>query len=125
MSVENKKLVLRYYEEVLNGRHEDRLGEFLAPGFRSRFGDLEVGFDGYRQAVHRSLSVFPDLRVQILDQVAEGDLVATRWKASGTMGGRRIEVSAMHFHRVVDGLLVDHWEELDPARFASAPSDPS
>lgn len=111
----NKRLVLRYYDEVLNGRNEALLGELLAPGFRSRFGtEGEVDAAGYTRAVHRSLEAFPDLRVEVLDQVAEDDLVATRWVASGTRAGRQVHLSVMHFHRVEAGRLAEHWEELDP-----------
>jgi len=94
---ENRRLVRRYYQEVLNARDEEILIELLAPDFRSWFGDFEVDATGYRAAVHRSLQTFGDLKVEILDQVAEGDLVA-------------------------NGKFVEHWEELDTARLPHPPS---
>lgn len=112
---DNKRLVRRYYDEVLNGRNEALLHDLLAPDFCSRFGaDVEVDAAGYARAVHRYLEAFPDLRVELLAQVAEGDLVATRWRAWGTKNGQPLQLSVMHFHRVADGRLAEHWEELDP-----------
>lgn len=111
---ETKRLVRRYYDEVLNGRNESLLSELLAPDFCSRFGTVEVDAAGYARAVHRSLETLPDLWVEVIAQVAEGDLVATRWRASGTRDGQPLRLSAMHFHRVADGKLAEHWEELDP-----------
>lgn len=111
---ESKRLVGRYYDEVLNGRNEALLAQLLAPDFRSHFGTVEVDVDGYIAAVRRSLEAYPDLRVKVLAQVAQDDLVATRWIATGTRGGRALRLSAMHFHRVEAGRLSEHWEELDP-----------
>lgn len=119
---ENRRLVRRYYQEVLNARDEEILIELLAPDFRSWFGDFEVDATGYRAAVHRSLQTFGDLKVEILDQVAEGDLVATRWRATGSVGPTRMSLTAMHFHRVANGKFVEHWEELDTARLPQPPS---
>jgi predicted ester cyclase len=73
-------------------------------------------------ASHRA---FPDLVVVVLDQLAEGDKVATRWRASGThqgpfagiaATGRPVTITAMHLHRVADGQLIEHWEEIDLLR---------
>jgi predicted ester cyclase len=76
----------------------------------------------YRSAVDATLAAFPDLAVTIEEQVAEGDLVATRWTAEGTHSGalfgleatrRTVRVSAMHIHRVRNGRFVEHWEVID------------
>jgi predicted ester cyclase len=112
-----KVLVRRYYEEVLNQRRPEVLGELLAPSFQSRNGSFVADAARYTQAVHRTLATFGDLRVTIEAQVAEGDLVATRWSAQGTFlpTGQPFTQTGMHFHRVSDGHLAEHWEELDPS----------
>ena len=116
---DTKKPVLQYYELVLNGRDETVLGDLLAPGFQSHFGEYTVDGVGYAAAVHRTLTTFAELKVEVLAQVGEGDLVATRWRATGTVGGRTVRVTAMHFHRIENGRIVEHWEELDPRALAS------
>jgi steroid delta-isomerase-like uncharacterized protein len=122
----NKALVTRYYDEVLNQRNLAALDDLLAPNFASWLPDgTRLGPAEYRDAVLASHQAFPDLVVEVLDQLAEGDKVATRWCASGThqgpfagisATGRLVRITAMHLHRVVDGKLTEHWEEIDLLR---------
>ena len=122
----NKALVTRYYDEVLNQRDLAALDDLLAPDFASWLPDgAKLGRAEYRRAVLASHQAFPDLVVEVLDQLAEGDKVATRWRASGThrgpfagipATGRPVTITAMHLHRVADGKLTEHWEEIDLLR---------
>ena len=68
------------------------------------------------------LAAFPDGRWTIEGQVAEGDKVATRWSFTGThqgelMGvaptGKRVTASGMVIDRIVEGKIVEEWEEWD------------
>ena len=123
MSAEtNKAIVRRYYEEVLNQHDPTIITAFFAPHFTSHSRTSEMDLAAYTETVERSLRAFPDLRVTIEAQIAEGDLVATRWSAKGTHQGlfggiaptgREVTLTAMHFHRVVDGKITDHWEQFD------------
>jgi steroid delta-isomerase-like uncharacterized protein len=122
----NKTLVSRYYDEVLTQRNLALLDDLLAPDFASWLPDgTRLGRDQYRDAVLASHQAFPDLVVEVLDQLAEGDKVATRWRATGThrgpfagipATGRPVRITAIHLHRVVDGKLTEHWEEIDLLR---------
>jgi steroid delta-isomerase-like uncharacterized protein len=119
----NKALVTRYYDEVLNQRNLTALDDLLAPNFASWLpGGAKVGRAEYRDAVLASHQAFPDLVVEVLDQLAEGDKVATRWRASGThrgpfagipATGRPVTITAIHLHRVTDAKLIEHWEEIN------------
>lgn len=120
---ENKALVRRYYDEVLTGRNRDLLTQLLDPSFVSHVsGGSDVGAGTYAVAVRATHAAFPALAVTIHDQVAEGDKVVTRWSASGTHAGdfaggpatgRPVTVTGIHIHRVRQGRLVEHWEELN------------
>jgi steroid delta-isomerase-like uncharacterized protein len=122
----NKALVTRYYDEVLNQRNLAALDDLLATTFASWLPDgTRLGRAEYRDAVLASHQAFPDLVVEVLDQLAEGDKVTTRWRAAGThrgpfagipATGRPVRITAMHLHRVVDGKLSEHWEEIDLLR---------
>jgi steroid delta-isomerase-like uncharacterized protein len=70
------------------------------------------------------LSAFPDLRVEVLDQVAEGDRAATRVAMTGTQhedffgvpaAGAVGTLRATFFDRVADGKIVEHWADADVA----------
>jgi steroid delta-isomerase-like uncharacterized protein len=120
---ENKALVRRYYQEVLTGRDRDLLTQLLDPCFVSHVpGGADAGAGAYAAAVDTTHAAFPDLVVTVHDQVAEDDRVVTRWSATGTQAGnfagvpatgRLVTVSGIHIHRVRDGRLVEHWEELN------------
>ena len=118
-----RQLVRSYYDEVLTQRRIDRLDELLDPAFRSYApSGARIDRVQYQAAVAETRAAFPDLAVTVEDQVAERDLVATRWTATGTHSGvlfgieptmRRVRVSAMHMHRVRESRLIEHWEVID------------
>jgi steroid delta-isomerase-like uncharacterized protein len=120
---EHKALVARYFDQVLTHGDLAALDDLLAPDFRSWLpGGTSVGAGPYRDAVLASRRAFPDLAVTVLDQVAEGDMVATRWRARGThrgpfagvpATGRPVTITAIHLHRVAGGRLAEHWEAID------------
>lgn len=67
-------------------------------------------------------AAFPDLHVQIEDQLAEGDRVATRWTGTGTHNGelagipatgKQVTLPGMEIVRIADGKLVEGWEGYD------------
>lgn len=123
MSEENKLLVRRYYEQVLNQRDLASFDELADPSFVSHLPDgTPVDIDVYKRAIAASLAAFPDLQVIIEDQVAEADRVVTRWRATGTPavtfagtppGVRPVTISAIHIHRLQGGKFVEHWEAIN------------
>jgi predicted ester cyclase len=121
-NVDPKSLVSSYFEEVLDQGRIERLNELLDPNFRSYGPAGTVDRAGYHAAVAATLAAFSDLAVTVEEQIAERDLVATRWTAVGTHTGaffgieptrRKVRVGAMHMHRVESGRLVEHWEVID------------
>ncbi len=65
---------------------------------------------------------FADLHVEVLDQVGEGDKVATRYVISGTQTGEFLGLSASgskaaltgtSFDRIADGKIAEHWADVD------------
>jgi len=120
---DSKRLVRSYFEEVLTRRRIDRLDKLLDPEFRSYApSGASIDRHQYQAAVAATLAAFTDLTVTVEEQVAERDLVATRWTAEGTHSGplfgieptaRTVHVSAMHIHRVRDGRFIEHWEAID------------
>ena len=127
MSAENKATVRRMVEEVQNGHQIERIGEFFHPNFINHLEDSEQPAE--LNAVERAklvfsqiFAAFPDLRVTIQDQVAEGDKVVTHKIFRGThqgefMGlaptGRQIEFAVIDILRLEDGRVVEHWAVQD------------
>ncbi len=123
MSEENKGIVRRYYEEVLNQRRLEVFDELADPQFRSylaKGGSVDLSV--YKQAIAGSLAAMPDLHVTVEDQIAEGDKVAPRWTARGTSQvefagirpqGQPLTVTAIHIHRIQGGKFIEHWEAIN------------
>jgi predicted ester cyclase len=119
----NKSLVRRYYEEVLNQRQLQVFDDLADPGFVSYLADdSSIDLEVYKQAIAGTLAAIPDLTVTIEDQIAEGDKVVTRWKATGTPqvefagikpDGRSITITAIHIHFVQNEKLREHWEAIN------------
>jgi predicted ester cyclase len=70
------------------------------------------------------LRAFPDASVEINEQLAERDLVATRKTLRGTHRGEiwglpptgnRVELEFIDIFRVKDGKLIEHWTSMDLA----------
>jgi steroid delta-isomerase-like uncharacterized protein len=60
-------------------------------------------FKGVLQLVH---AAFPDLEVQVHDEIAEGDRVAVRWTLRGTQRGELLGIPSMNKHVAWDGITL-------------------
>lgn len=116
---DNKLLVRRYYEDVVSTGRVDRIPEFISPDYveiheNTRYA---VGIDGATRHVQGVRLTYPDLRLEVTRQIAEGDLVASEVVMRGThlgewLGiaptGKALVVNAVNIDRVVDGRIVEH-----------------
>jgi steroid delta-isomerase-like uncharacterized protein len=127
----NKRISWRLQEEVFGQGKLESVDELLAPNYVSHApGDPELSRrpEDIKETVRAYHSAFPDIIFAVEKQVAEGDMVVTRWIARGThrgefMGlppsGRRIEVSGMSMDRISGGRIVEiwnNWEALEMMR---------
>jgi steroid delta-isomerase-like uncharacterized protein len=122
---ENKALARRVIEQMFNEGNLDVADELLALDYVDHDPSLPEdvhGPEGFKQYVGMYRAAFPDLHVQIEDQLAEGDRVATRWTGSGTHDGelagiaptgKRVTVPGMEIVRIANGKLVEGWEGYD------------
>ncbi|MBC7001957.1 ester cyclase [Photobacterium sp. BZF1] len=76
----------------------------------------------FKNLVQGLLTAFPDLHLTVDDQIVSGDKVATRWTAVGThtgpLGdtaptGQPVKFEGLILDRVVDGRVVERWEQWD------------
>jgi len=126
MSDQNKALARRAIEEVWNQANLGLIDELVAPN--ATFHDANVpggtfsGPEGMKQLVQIYRGAFPDVRMTINDQIAEGDQVVTRWTATGThkgelMGiaptGKYATVTGVDIDRYQDGKVVEAWASYD------------
>jgi predicted ester cyclase len=109
MSERNKDRVREYYEDVLNGRNLEAVGDYFVDG--RVIEAVQRGCFSYFEA-------FPDLHLSIDELVAEGDRVFCKSTMTGTHDGeykgipatgRHIASESAEVFRVVDGRFVGYW----------------
>ena len=86
----NKQLVVRFYEEVWAGGNVAFAGEVFADDYVRhdlRPTQAAPGAAGQASIAEQFRHAFPDLQWTIDLVLAENDLVAARWTASGTHTG--------------------------------------
>jgi predicted ester cyclase len=98
----------RALEEVCSGRDLGALPEVYHPDFRDHVNAREYrGHEGARRSVALYLALFPDLRFDVVEQVSEGDRVASRWTLTGTHRGRRVKLSGIVISSFEDGRIIE------------------
>lgn len=126
MSIEeNKAVVLRFNKEVIEGKNVQIMDEIFDPEFVNRTArpGFPTGAEGMRQTLSDFLwKTFSDLKIEILDQIGEGDKVTTRKIIHGThtgefLGkpatGKRIGIPIIDIVRLRNGKYLEHWNIID------------
>jgi predicted ester cyclase len=123
MSTEqNKALLRRFFDEIINKRNFPIVDEFIAPGWIKDWVNDSVPPDGFNLSAFGILYSFPDLQVTIEDDFAEGDKVGTRGYCTGTHKGdfeglaptgKQVKFAAIDLWRVENGKLVETWHQID------------
>ncbi len=119
MGESNKALVRQYYEEVVSTGDVAALDRFIGSDYEEVHDNVRypLGLAGAKEHVLGVRETYPDMRLTIEQQIAEGDWVVTRVTMRGThlgewMGmaptGETIEATAVNIDRVVDGRIVEH-----------------
>ena len=121
----NKALVRRFYDEVWVKGNLDAADDVFAPDYVRhdlRATQASAGPEGQKRIAADFRAAFPDLRFDVEFLLAEGDLVAGRWTATGThLGawagqaptGREMRLSAVNVFRFDDGKVVELWNHRD------------
>jgi predicted ester cyclase len=114
----NKALIRRFVEAADTG-DTTSLREFVSPDCVATDGRVRVpcGLSGMAEHIRAVRETYPDLRLTVERQVAEGEWVATQVTARGThlgswLGmaptGKTVTLCAVNLDRIVDGRIVEH-----------------
>ena len=124
MSEANKALIRRLVEEIQNQHNVNAFDEFFAPSFVNYdpLPGLPGTLEGAKQLHQMLFAAFPDLKMTIHDQAAEGDKVWTHKTASGMHQGELLGIPATGKHvswKIIDimsienGKVTEHWVVAD------------
>jgi predicted ester cyclase len=126
----NKDLCRRFIQKIFNESELSLIGDFLSPDavnheLAGSLGDNDPrgqNIQWMADLLYLYRCAFPDLRFQILDQIAEGDKVVTRLRMRGThknalmtipASGNEIDITGVRVDRVLDEKIVESWFHLD------------
>lgn len=118
----NKTIARRFLDELWNRGNFIAVDQLLASDYDGHSSTVIQGPDGAKTFVSRLRVAFPDFQFKIVDQVSEGDKVATRWIISGTHqgefqgmppSGKRIEMTGITIFRIACGKLIEGWTNED------------
>ncbi len=116
-----KVIARRWFEEVINQRNLAAIPEIYAPDYvhHGPAGTEMRGLDAVRSFAAAILAASADRRAVVEQQVAEGDLVATRFTSRGhhtgifqgvPPTGRTWTVEGIEISRIEDGKVAESWE---------------
>ena len=136
MSAEDNKRVVANFVEVCQNQHDLASADnIFHPEFTNHYApegraiptaDRPAG--SFQAFYGMLLRAFPDASVEINEQLAERDLVATRKTLRGThLGeiwdlpatGKSIAFEFIDIFRIKDGKLFEHWTSIDLAALRS------
>jgi steroid delta-isomerase-like uncharacterized protein len=119
-----KEIVKRLFEEPWTGNF-DAVDEFVAAdyiGYDPSEPEPVKGPAGLKANVEKYLAGFSDARITVDEQIAEGDMVATRWTGRGTHDGeiagiaptgKQVTVQGLTLSRLKDGKVVEEHQVWD------------
>nr|WP_255732074.1 ester cyclase [Ruegeria sp. Ofav3-42] len=96
----------------------------FAEGYQNHQAPLASGGTGsvdlttWAGIVEDNHKAFPDLKVEILEQTAEGDRVSTHWRFYGTQNGpylglpatgRSVDWTGVQIDRIANGQIAESW----------------
>ena len=129
MSEQNKAVIRRLREEILSSHDLSKLDGLYADDYvyhgPPMIGDVK-GRDAFRQLATGFIAGIPDFRERVVDQIGEGDRVATRLAGGGThrgtlMGvpgtGKPMTWTATVVSRFAHGKIAEEWVEFDLLSF--------
>jgi steroid delta-isomerase-like uncharacterized protein len=116
---EHKQKLLDFWERGWNGGDISAVDDLYAPDYVRNSVDPETRDRAYlKENILALRTAFPDFHSEIVDFIAEGDRVVTRWVAEGThkgvfLGfpatGTPITTSGIVISRFSGGRIVEDW----------------
>ena len=114
---DNKALVQRFFEEVINQKNVAALDQFVSPNAVNHTVPSGLPHEP-NQFLSMHLNAFPDVKATVENLLADGDKVVALVSYRGTHRGafraisptgKPISVMGINIFRIVNGKMEEHW----------------
>ena len=121
MSLDLRAFVARYID-AYNAADWDTIRELVSPDYVHHSGEQTFDFAGFVGGATWLRDGMPDLRVEVLDLLVDGDRAAVRFQVRGTHtssflgeepSGRAITLDGTTVFHFADGHIAEDWEAMD------------
>ena len=120
------KTVAHAFADLMNGHDADAVDGFITEDYVNHNYFVEDGREANRAFWTVWFAAFPDTEVSLDDVMVDGDRVAGRFTYRATFQGEfmglqptglPVVMHSIDIWRVVDGMAVEHWDQLDGQAF--------
>lgn len=115
----NKAVIRLYFERCWNQGDADFAETLMVPDYDLHFDDGPGGYAAWREGMRWVRQGFSNIHFDLLDLIAERDVVAVRgvWTATHSgdflgipASGRTFTARNADFYRLRDGKMIAHWD---------------
>ena len=117
----------QWFDRVWNQQREETIEEMMSPdavvyGLEGDTAAPMYGPSAFTPFYHSIIGAIPDIHVEVLESIRDGDLLAVRCEVTGTHTGNTLGVLAtgktvcfggMSMMRIRDGQFVEAWNHFD------------
>jgi steroid delta-isomerase-like uncharacterized protein len=106
--VTHDAFVREWFDQVWNRKREDAIDRMMSPAavIHDLPGGSMKGPAGFKPFYRKFLLAFPDLQIEVLRTISEGDLVATHCRVSATHSGDALGPPATHRQASIMGIAI-------------------
>ena len=102
----NKELVLHFYEEVFNNWDLSRIDDYMLDSYKQHNPDVKDGKAGFIEFAKHFLSQKPHMDIYKI--ICENDMVVVFFKC--TLNSNNSNHKIFDMYRIEDGKLAEHWD---------------
>ncbi len=117
-----REVAAAWFESVWNKKDPAAIDRYRAPDAKMHgLGDVPMKRDDFRQLHRTFCGAFPDIRIEVVRTVCEGDMVVVLGHVTGTHAGeslgaptqKGIDMWGMGMARIANDQIVEGWNSWD------------
>ena len=113
-----KQFVLDHFEDFVNRKKAEVIHHNMTPDFLDHDGpgNKPTGIAGDEAMMRAMYEKMPDLRIEVLDSLADGDRVACRniWRWTDLVSGKKMQFHGFVLWRFEGDRIAERWATVTP-----------